>query len=244
MEGAKHVLRYLKGTINHGIFFRQNDQCMTGHVGWPASPDNGATLSPYTDSNWGPQDASDPKPEGEETRMVMSDEVKSLQGAIIVRSGGPLWWTCERETRTSRSSSEAEIKSLDIGDRQVQYLRHICRDLELNDANQPTPIWNDNKGCIDWAKTGAVTKKLRYLNIKEFAVRDSREAGDISIHHIDGKANPADLSTKEIIDIQHFLWLRDLIVCDSATMGGDGNPRLEARLAAMSPIWRAGIPVH
>jgi len=75
-------------------------------------------------------------------------------------------------------------------------------------------------------------------------VRDSRRDGNILIEHIDGKANPADLFTKEINDVQHFLWLRELVVCDPSTMGGDGNPRLQARLATKSALWKAGIPVH
>ena len=138
----------------------------------------------------------------------------------------------------------------------------MLTDLEQPDAKILTPIYNDNKGCVDWAKSDAVTKQLLYLNIREFAVRDSRLASNITIEHIDGKVNPSDILTKEMKDTPHFLWLRDLMVCDTSSMGGVGNPNPTARHSVLpsqrcalpsqhgpySPAqhasWRAGIPVY
>ena len=39
-----------------------------------------------TDSNWGPQDASKPKPN--ETCTITMEELKSIQGFYITRRGG------------------------------------------------------------------------------------------------------------------------------------------------------------
>ena len=46
----------------------------------------GNELIVFTDSNWGPQDASKPKPN--ETRTVTLEELKSIQGYYITRMGG------------------------------------------------------------------------------------------------------------------------------------------------------------
>ena len=51
----------------------------------------------FTDSNWGPQDASKPKPN--ETRTVTMEELKSIQGFYITRMGDPYTggYTVKRE---------------------------------------------------------------------------------------------------------------------------------------------------
>ena len=81
----------------------------------------------FTDSNWGPQDASKSKPN--ETLTVTMEELKLIQGFYITRMGGPLYWGVHREKRGSRSSYMAEIKSINDGFRAIQYLRHLMKQL-------------------------------------------------------------------------------------------------------------------
>ena len=72
-------------------------------------------------------------------------------------------------------------------------------------------------GAIQWTETGSLTqKKLRHLNIRELAVLESRNAGEIEIGHIPGKINPADMFTKEDRDVGHLQDLRGVVMynCD------------------------------
>jgi hypothetical protein len=55
-KAAKRVLAYLQGTIDRGIRFTQGGSPVCVNVAFPI--DDGI----YTDANWGPQDASHPKP--------------------------------------------------------------------------------------------------------------------------------------------------------------------------------------
>jgi len=84
-------------------------------------------------------------------------------------------------------------------------LRHLAEDLGLPEVASPTPLWNDNQGTVDWSLGCSVSKKLRYLNIRELAVmRGAQAEGTINISHIDGKINAADLLTKEMKDDARF----------------------------------------
>eukprot|EP00984_Skeletonema_dohrnii_P008670 scaffold3227_cov89-Skeletonema_dohrnii-CCMP3373.AAC.1 len=125
-----------------------------------------------------------------------------------MRCGGPIAWKSVRQDRCSRSSCEAEIRATDEGIKEVLSLRARCADMSLTDANRPTPVYNDNQGCVDWSKTTS-TKGLRHLNIRDCAVRDSIQAEEVSIHHIQGVINPDDIFTKEMKDGLHFRTLRD-----------------------------------
>ena len=94
MDSAKYVLRYLKHTSSHGKWFKQGENRLHGSVAIPEEL-KGNELIVFTDSNWGPQDASKPRPN--ETRTVILEELKSIQGYYITRMGGPLCWGVHRE---------------------------------------------------------------------------------------------------------------------------------------------------
>ena len=170
----------------------------------------------FTDSNWGPQDASKPRPN--ETRTVSLEELRSIQGYYLTSMGGPLLWGVQREKRGSRSSCIAELKSIDAGIKAIQYLRHLMRQLGLPDVEYPTPLLNDNQGSIDWIESGCKpTKKLRHENLSELGIAEAQEDGDVEIYWVPGNTNGADLFTKEDNNVQHFESLRDLMVTPRET---------------------------
>ena len=105
----------------------------------------------FTDSNWGPQDAS--KPRENKTRTVDMEELKSVQSFYITRMGGPIMWGVTREKRGSRSSCNDELKAIDEGIKGIQFLRKLMEQLGLPDVNSPTPVLNDNRGSLDWIES-------------------------------------------------------------------------------------------
>ena len=108
LNSAKYVLRYLRSTASHGIWFTQGDERLRGNVGIPSAMKDEKLLT-FTDSNWGAQDASAPRKD--ETRTVDMEEMKSIQGYYITRMGGPLLWGVYREKRLSGSSCIALISA-------------------------------------------------------------------------------------------------------------------------------------
>jgi hypothetical protein len=204
--GAKYVLRYLAGSADHGIAFTSQfaSSYLSTTFGWPKDT---PTLTTYTDANWGPQDASKPNP----TDIISLAECCSLLGSISTRTGGPIAWHVIREPRVSRSTCESEIKSADEGTKVTQFIRHILSDLHMPDVTLPTPLWNDNRGAVDWSHNCA-NKKMRHINIRNMAVRDAHRFSEIFVTHLPGDTNVADLFTKEHKDDAHFLRLRNIIV--------------------------------
>jgi hypothetical protein len=207
LEGARYILRYLKATKDFGISYHQN--AANSRAPWPQSR-HGISIHTYSDSNWGPQDASRPKEN--ETRTVTEDECHSIQGYVIMRQHGPIAWGVRREKRISRSSCEAEIKAVDEATKATQYVRYIEQDLGINEHKGPTPLFNDNSGAVNWSNTGAISKKLRHVNIREFGVREGRRHGEIDILFIPGKQNPSDLFTKEHKSLDDFRSVHNPIV--------------------------------
>lgn len=101
-------------------------------------------------------------------------------------------------------------------------------DLQLSETSKPTPLFNDNRGAVDWSSGCNISKRLRHFNIREIAVRDDVESGTIIISHLPGIYNIADIFTKEISCDKLFQALafqlispRDITLLPTLIQGGD-----------------------
>ncbi len=199
LDACKRVIRYLKGTKTHGIAFhsRRNTK-LQSFIKFPLDP---ATVTPFTDANWGPQDQSKPKPTDKPLDLF---KTRSLSG-FIIWNHGPVHWVSKRQTITARSTAEAEIYATDECTKFLLHLRHILEELQLDKSIMPgaTTIYNDNAACVAWSHSLS-TKGLRHIQIRENAVREGVQAGQIQVKHIEGKLNISDLFTKEDKDVQHY----------------------------------------
>jgi hypothetical protein len=208
IRAAKHVIRYVKGTKNHGIKFSSKENTnLQAFMNFPL-PHN--TLLPLTDANWGGQDQGHNR-----TSITELDRFKtrSMSGYIIMFNG-PIHWSCKRQRITARSSAEAEIYATDECVKELLRMKHMCTDLNIDKIFMPgTPIkvYNDNNACVCWSKA-MTTKGLRHITIRENAIRESVDDKFIEVTHIEGKTNLADMFTKEMKDKEHFCTLRNLIV--------------------------------
>jgi deoxyuridine 5'-triphosphate nucleotidohydrolase len=210
LEAAKYVLRYLKGTSDLGITFSSNiNSSLQSFVKFPIAPDK---LYPFSDANWGPQDASAPKPNDPPTELELFKS-RSISG-FVIWLGGPLHWVSKRQSITARSSTEAEIYAIDECTKCLQHISNILTDLNLLHIftdNQPISIHNDNEAAVKWSHN-MTTKGLRHIQMRENAVREQIQLGFVTVEHIGGKHNLADAFTKEEKDTNHFITCRDLLV--------------------------------
>jgi hypothetical protein len=110
---------------------------------------------------------------------------------------GPIAWGCQGELKISRSSCEADIYCKDEGCKTSETLYHLMTNLGLPGIAQPIPLFNDNRGAVDWSLGLTVLKRLLHLDIREVAVRDAQKAGIVNILHVPGHSNVATIFRKE-----------------------------------------------
>jgi hypothetical protein len=161
------------------------------------------------DANWGPQDASITK-----SRPELPLFVSCSMSAFYIDLLGPIHWLSKRQTVTTGSSAEAEIYATGECVKFLLELVQILDFLGVEDIFMPSvnTVYNDNMACVNWSKC-TTTKGLRHIHMKENRVRESIHSNFVTIKHIDGKINLADIFTKEMKDTSHFVVLCDLIMC-------------------------------
>ena len=100
-------------------------------------------------------------------------------------------------------------------------IRHVLEDLQQVEANKPLPLFNDNRGAVDWSSGCSISKNLRHFNIRDVAVRDDVVSGDVSIKHLPGKCNVSDIFTKEIWNDTLFQSLAFQLISPRDSNAGD-----------------------
>lgn len=126
---------------------------------------------------------------------------------------GPLHWLSKRQSVTAGSSAEAEIYATDECIKFLLELSQILEFLEVKHLFMPDTniVYNDNNACIQWSKN-TTTKGLRHIQMHKNRVRENILSKFVTICHVDGKINIADIFTKEMKDTTHFFEPRDLFM--------------------------------
>jgi hypothetical protein len=205
LQAAKHVVQYLASTKTLGTFFTsQKRSTLESFLHFPILDQ---VLS-MADANWGPQDAS-ANSVGQELPLFVSHSTSAFYIDLL----GPLHWMSKRQKVTTASSAEAEIYATDEC---VKFLLELDQLLEFSDMKQlfmPSTniIYNDNQACVAWSKS-TTSKGLRHIQMRENRVRQNIASKFESVY-VDGKINLADIFTKEMKDVVHFVELRDLFMC-------------------------------
>ena len=134
----------------------------------------------------------------------------------VIWLGGPIDWMSKQQSYTARSSTEAEIGSIDDCTKTLQQFQNILQDLILFEMchNGPITIYNDNSVAVQWAHN-MTTKGLRYIQMRKNAVREQVAAKFVEVvEHVAGKSDPSDIFTKEDRDPSHFLECRDTLCAE------------------------------
>jgi hypothetical protein len=206
MGAARYAAKYLAHTKNLGIYFTSRRvSTPSTFLHFPIQPSSVLCMA---DANWGPQDAT------QSTSLTESPMfVSRSMSAYYVYLCGPLHWLSKRQSITAGSLTEAEFYATNEGVKFFLELSQLLEFLEVKHLFMPATniIYNDNRACVLWSKS-STTKGLRHIEMRENMVRENIANEFVTITHIDGKRNLADIFTKEMKDVGHFVELRDLFM--------------------------------
>lgn len=134
-------MKYLKGCPSKGFFFEKG-----------YSP---LKITTYSDSDW----------------ASCSDTRRSLTGYCIFMGTSLISWKTKKKKTISRSSCEAEYRSLATTICELLWISYILRYLKVK-FKIPISLWCDNKATIHIIKNPIFHERTKHLDIDSHLVRD------------------------------------------------------------------------
>ena len=162
------LLRYVRGTEQHGILFKAN------------TPNARPSLRTYSDSD------------------CANDHARcSRTGIVHMFHDAPISWNSARQSVVADSTCEAQYLAATAATQQAHWLCRLLVDAHTPE-NQPTPLLVDNNATILVAQNSAPTKRRKFIDIRHHLIRNHIQRGPVKIQHIPSEDNIADYFTKPL----------------------------------------------
>jgi transposase InsO family protein len=172
VTAVKHVLRYIKGTLSKGLYFKRV-------VG--GNKTKGVQISAVCDSDWGTD----------------LNSRKSRTGYVIYIGGAPISWRSTTQRSVALSSCEAEFYALADVVKELLWLKQFLAELGIP-IDGPIVVGIDNQAAIALAQNPVSHQRTKHIDIRYFFLREHIEAGTIKLQYVNTKDNVADLLTKNV----------------------------------------------
>ena len=137
-------------------------------------------LSVYSDSDW----AND------------EDDRRSTTGYLLFLGPNLIFWCTKKQTRVSRSSTEAEYRAMAAGVAEAMWLHHITDALGLPPFRPKIYCDNDSTICV--TKNPVLHDRMKHVGSDCHFVREQVMAGTMSTHHVPSSEQLADILTKPL----------------------------------------------
>ncbi|KAL5775315.1 hypothetical protein ACOSP7_012872 [Xanthoceras sorbifolium] len=168
-KAVKRILWYLQGTLTAGLHFTRLNSVSS------------LNLVAYSDADW----ASNP------------DDRKSTSGFCIFFGPNLVTWSAKKQHTISRSSTEAEYRSLASTVAELTWLKSLLQELRVPQPVIPT-IWCDNLSTIAMASNPVLHARTKHIELDLYFVRDKVVQGAIQVNHVPTIDQLADIFTKAL----------------------------------------------
>jgi hypothetical protein len=178
---AKRILRYVKGTMDHGIVFPSSDKGRE------------FDLVGYTDSNW----------------CGDKDDRKSTADYIFQIGGASISWSSRKEPVVALSTCEAEYIDASLCACQGVWLCNLLNEIG-NIKCESVILKVDNLSAINLAKNPIAHGRSKHIEMRFHYLREQVDKGILKLEHCRTELQVADLLTKGVT-VEVFNRLKNLM---------------------------------
>jgi hypothetical protein len=162
------LLKYLNTTINDSLTLGGNDRNIK--------------LVAYSDASY-----------------VTDGDSRSQLGNcfFLTRDSGSIYSVSKKDSTVSHSSTEAEIKAIDLCVKTVLYLRNLLKEMKFEQL-EPTVIHIDNKSAKLLIETLKSTHNTKHINLRINFIREQVSSRAIQLKFVRTEEQVADIFTKPL----------------------------------------------
>jgi hypothetical protein len=212
MLAAKHVLRYLCGTIKHGLFFPYSaSSVIEGPIPlMPVSAANEAyDIELYTDADF----ANSP------------DTRKSVTGVFISEHMHPITWISKLQSLVTTSTTEAELVAAATGVKEGLWVLKLIREMRRETGLCEMTLYCDNEAAISLMKnpTAGVQGRSKHIDVQFQFLRERYQKKHIKIEFVPSRAQLADIFTKQLPAAVYQKMVKEIGVVAAPDEGSSNN---------------------
>ncbi|KAK9107349.1 hypothetical protein Syun_023360 [Stephania yunnanensis] len=122
-------------------------------------------------------------------------------------------WKTKKQATVSKSSAEAEYRSLSSTVCELLWISYILKDLNIP-TSLPIPLWCDNQAAIHLSANPVFHERTKHLEIDCHLVRHQFKSGFVLPKYISTRLQLADLFTKSLPAPLFFDLLSKMGLCD------------------------------
>jgi len=131
------------------------------------------------------------------------DDRRSMTGFAIYMGDNLLSWGAKKQATMSRSTAEAEYRALASTTAELMWFIHLLKSIGYL---LPAPtLCCDNLSAINMAENPVFHHRTKHIEIDVHFVREQVARGSLSLQHISGPAQIADIFTKPLCAAT-YLW--------------------------------------
>jgi hypothetical protein len=187
VAAMKHVLRYLKGTIQLKLKFSGGNREIK--------------VNAYADADFA----------GEPERSATENPFSSLSGSIIYLANiGPVYWGSKLQSTLARSTGEAEYRSCGSAAQRLMSVRNFLDEIGFPQTS-PSLIYEDNMAAINMAQLEYCSVNTKHIKIDHHFLKQLVKEKEVSIVYCPTTVMLADLFTKSLPK-PRFLELREQLM--------------------------------
>jgi hypothetical protein len=179
MQAAKHALRYIQGTLDHGICFSASSEL---------PPDSFPISLPFGFSD--ASHAADP------------DDRKSHSGHVYFYFNGPIVWLSSKQSVVALSSMESEFMELSEAAKEAIFLRKLLSSINIK-ITTPTTILTDSQSALNHVKNNVKHARTKHIDTRFHYIREVYTSNQIDLKHVPHTEQAADVLTKPLGLIKH-----------------------------------------
>ncbi|KAK6148391.1 hypothetical protein DH2020_019303 [Rehmannia glutinosa] len=169
MSAVKRIFRYLKGTIQYGLFYPKNEK------------NENYSLKGYSDSDYAGN----------------IDDRKSTSGSCQFLGDCLVSWFSKKQNCVSLSTVEAEYISAAFCCTQLLWMKQTLADYKCSFESN-VPIFCDNISAINIAQNPVHHNRTKHIEIRHHFLRDCVSKRKIEISFVPSQDQLADIFTKPL----------------------------------------------